>query len=585
MLTARQWLLIFLLFELSFSVFGQTGNFEWVRAIPTGSINSQPPLVTSAGIFDMETDAASNTFITGIFSKSIDFGTGVVTATGSKRPIFLAKYAPDGKLLWHREFHGLVSLDPNPLVVEYTLRLAVNEQGNIFLAGEIPGFIDSISFGNGITARKTCMPSGCSELFIARFSPDGIPEWTFPVKTNGAISLSGIETGSDESFFIAAEYINATWLSFDKDTLIGPLGQFSDSLFLAHFNADRTAEWVKFVQGETQATYSMTKGEDGNLYLNGNYSGFLDFGNDISTSSQGPSGLSGFVNFFIAKYNQEGQALYASNLNSPRFFDILSMEADASGRIFFITDADTTIYMNNEVVDEHQGNDFRNALVQLYNDSTIVLQAFVTPNDGSINLNPLLSLTVNPYGRYYAGGFYDSRINELPAPPSSCFDLNLISGIPKKSPDWQGQYGGTKCEGLDFNSYGKVMDLDASGNLYFTGTYSGGLTLDSLYLSSGVGIFIAKFKPGIVSTDPEPVKWRSKIKVYPNPAKDKIYLETEGDIQIVKARLYTLLGSILFESSVQNQSLILPKNLSSGIYLLEIDTLAGTFRQSLTVGF
>jgi surface protein len=66
--------------------------------------------------------------------------------------------------------------------------------------------------------------------------------------------------------------------------------------------------------------------------------------------------------------------------------------------------------------------------------------------------------------------------------------------------------------------------------------------------------------------------------VYPNPTSDILYIQTKGNIRLEEVQLYNLQGRVLI-SSKQNLQSIDVRDLSSGIYLLNIKTNEGNFSQ------
>ena len=82
-------------------------------------------------------DAAGNLYITGSFSGQAQFGEGAtattLTAAGNS-DIFLAKYAPDGELLWAIGVGGTGS--------DVGSDVEVDAAGNVFVTGRFSSTVD-----------------------------------------------------------------------------------------------------------------------------------------------------------------------------------------------------------------------------------------------------------------------------------------------------------------------------------------------------------------------------------------------------------------------------------------------------------
>ncbi|MDP2889575.1 MAG: T9SS type A sorting domain-containing protein, partial [Bacteroidota bacterium] len=77
--------------------------------------------------------------------------------------------------------------------------------------------------------------------------------------------------------------------------------------------------------------------------------------------------------------------------------------------------------------------------------------------------------------------------------------------------------------------------------------------------------------PGIIdSTDDLPVSGNS-VSVYPNPTKGLLYLKVENENSGVQVKIYSLSGSMIFQSAIVGNSVIdLGRlNIRSGIYMVQ----------------
>ena len=108
-------------FSAYLAKYDSAGNFLWVRQTQ-GSGND--------GASGVGVDATGNVYMTGGFSSSsISFGGITITNSGpSEHDIFVAKYDPDGNILWAKQAGGAEGFD-------YGSSIAVTETGSSYVSG------------------------------------------------------------------------------------------------------------------------------------------------------------------------------------------------------------------------------------------------------------------------------------------------------------------------------------------------------------------------------------------------------------------------------------------------------------------
>jgi len=63
--------------------------------------------------------------------------------------------------------------------------------------------------------------------------------------------------------------------------------------------------------------------------------------------------------------------------------------------------------------------------------------------------------------------------------------------------------------------------------------------------------------------------FEKQLKVYPNPVKDILYINTDLT-EAINIKIYTILGEILLEEKITNTTVINTQNFKNGIYLVEM---------------
>jgi hypothetical protein len=129
-------------------------------------------------------DGAGNIYLAGVFTSTIDVAPGpeTMTLTGAgDSDVFLAKYDPDGRVIWAWSLGGPTADEAHAV--------AVDPAGNVYLAGSFSGQVD-FEPGEGTAAVQA---GAGGDGFIARYDASGALTWVTPISFVGedeVLSLS-----------------------------------------------------------------------------------------------------------------------------------------------------------------------------------------------------------------------------------------------------------------------------------------------------------------------------------------------------------------------------------------------------------
>jgi hypothetical protein len=261
-------------FDSYVTKYSPDGIVLWAKSI--GGINAEEG-------FKVSTDVNSNVYVTGKFeSPALNFGTNTISNAGSI-DIFIAKYAPDGTILWAKSAGGSD--------IDLALSISTDAIGNVYFTGYYNS--SSITFGT-----TTLYNAGNSDLFIVKYSPDGTVLWAKSV--GGANSDFGkcLSVDSDSNIYLIGHF-NSPSISIDTSNITN-LGDYD--IFIAKYASDGTVLWAKSAGGSgSDIGNSVFADAIGNVYLTGSfYSPTITFGTTTLTNDSN-SGNTG--DMFIAKYS------------------------------------------------------------------------------------------------------------------------------------------------------------------------------------------------------------------------------------------------------------------------------------------
>ncbi|MEM6263128.1 MAG: hypothetical protein AAGI38_11515, partial [Bacteroidota bacterium] len=138
--------------EVYLSRYSAGGKRYWVKKAPGLKVKG------------LDTDPQGFIYLSGTFADTVQLENRVLIPT-QRGGGFLAKHAPDGKLLWVRTF----SVEDSPHDFGHGLRC--DEAGNVYLAG---GFESIANFGAENILRSSILGQN---FFLAKFLSDGTLRW------------------------------------------------------------------------------------------------------------------------------------------------------------------------------------------------------------------------------------------------------------------------------------------------------------------------------------------------------------------------------------------------------------------------
>ncbi len=253
------------------------GNFKWVNT-PAESSGYD-------GIYGLETDVVGNIYITGQYYSSA-FNSSLASNGGDD--IFVAKYNPDGDLLWARSAGG-VNYD-------YGSDVTVDDLGNVYVLG----FFKGTSNWSGIS--KTSSPQG--DMFIAKYDNNGNIKWVRTGNVGSNNYLYEISVDKSGNSYVSANFSDS--LEFEGSPVVSSVG--GTDIFIVKYDTDGNYSWIKTAGGSLDdGGNSVVVDNEGNLIVAGYFRDNAQFGYKNLTSH-------GTFDIFSAKYSADGNLLWVKQL-------------------------------------------------------------------------------------------------------------------------------------------------------------------------------------------------------------------------------------------------------------------------------
>lgn len=235
--------------------------------------------------YSIDVGPQGNAFIAGYFQFTSTFGTHSMTSSGGS-DVFIAKISQQGDWMWSLDAGGGSSSQANSVQVD--------SQGNVFVAGS---FSAGISFGN-----LTYSAGGTENSFIARANDLGNSaswEWALQLSSSNSNSAQDLAFDANQDLFVTGEFRGTA--SFGNSALTSSGNQ---DVYVASILANGNWAWARIAgSGSEDVGLGIEMGSEGDLYVTGSFlQNTITFGSvDVATSG----GFDSFVAKMSSDFDQD----------------------------------------------------------------------------------------------------------------------------------------------------------------------------------------------------------------------------------------------------------------------------------------
>lgn len=273
----------------------------------------------------MAVDSLSNVYVTGAIGQSVQFGTqampgGTVVPNPpyldlAKSVVFLAKYSPGGNLEWVLQDTGSSSSTGRGL--------AVDSNNNVYLTGEFTG---NAAFGSLSLANATQN----SDIFVAKFSPAGNPEWLYQAGGVQSDAAYGIAIDSGNNAYLTGSTSGVVnFGGITANTGVNVYGGARSSAYVAKYSSAGVAQWLRIPSGSGSSTGYAIAERNGIIWIGGGYSGSVVLGGTTITNINAYQ-----QNGFVASYTATGDVETVATLPGADGIWVNTMTFDAQNNLY-----------------------------------------------------------------------------------------------------------------------------------------------------------------------------------------------------------------------------------------------------------
>ncbi|NGZ89105.1 T9SS type A sorting domain-containing protein [Psychroflexus maritimus] len=577
----------FLLFLVSsFSTTAQDKDWQWAKR-GGGNISLTSGSVTNTTgrerVKEVAVDSENNYyFLAEVGSSNVDYDGESVTTYGDNlgyKNIFVFSTNCEGELRWKKSIGGGFN--------DFANSIKIDENDNIYVAGKTINTATHtpVHFDND-TIKASAMSSGIFDeskkgAFIIKYNQEGDFQWLVEPE-------AGYENAAGTSLRLYVEPNgNLHYLMFfrqgthldgqvvvdsDNDPQTAILRYDTDGNLLSHilldmFHAEIGGYDYQFVYDSNLSRYYIadTKRNSSDVIsING-------FGLDSGTQK----------GFYLAALEEDGEVIWYHESSISNSWTLGDIQLDTNGDIYF------TGLANSGTVntDSFAGFDF------IFGGSTDNRVPFLLKlnSDGELiwgtnadlsNRYPGRSIALAGDDVYVGLGMYYNEWDDLiidgiqaggQVPDPTILRFNASSGSLQeviRMPD--------NVSGQD-----EIMSiaLDLSGNIVMGGHFSSTLlsshSLPTLFKNGGDSdFFIAKYGTDdctFSTADFTPTP--TSIKMYPNPANNQVFFES--DLALEQVKVFNITGKQVLQANLSQNNNIQVNDLAKGIYLVQIQTQNG----------
>ena len=237
----------------------------WIRKYtPAGAVAWTRQFGTTAGdhAHGVATDADGSVVVVG-------YTYGVIgNASVGFADAFVRKYDAEGDIQWTRQF-GSDQIDR-------VSGVAIDEQGNVFVAGDTLGALVGSS-------------NGSQDTWVRKYDPTGAVEWTRQFGTDALDDLSDVATDTDGNVLLIGTTAGA---------LAGPSAGSTD-VWLRKYNADGDIVWTRqFGTADDDVGSGTAADAEGNVIAIGGTEGTI------------ATGSAGSADAWVRKYDPAGSVIW-----------------------------------------------------------------------------------------------------------------------------------------------------------------------------------------------------------------------------------------------------------------------------------
>jgi gliding motility-associated-like protein len=407
-------------------------------------------------------DKQNNTYITGIFSGSVDFdpsptGVKMLSSVNGSVDIYVAKYDTNGALIWAVAIGGAGTEQPDGIDLD--------ANGNVSIAGLYDSPVLDANPGAG-TFNLT--NQGGNDMFLINLDVNGNFLWAKSVGGSGTDYANKVAIDNQGDKIIGGQFQSTVTLGATNLTANGTFGGL-----VAKYDPTGNLLWA-FSLGQTgdNGIRGVTADSNSDIVVSGAFSGTVNF-NPLGA----PYNLTATGNeSFVAKYNAAGQLLWVQPINGAVSGYSINICVDSNNNIYAVAPFSFTLTFNgNNTLTAKGAQDV--SLSKFSSNGTFQWAEDIGGAGANATNN---GITVSNDNNIYISGYFTGSVDFDPSAAVSLItyhgqrDLFLVKYDTNGAYQWAIGAGNSTCN----NTLGRSIGVDSNNDVLLGGSFCSTVNFD-----------------------------------------------------------------------------------------------------------
>ena len=464
-------LLFTLLLMVNIVLIAQTPDWQWATKAG-GSYDDYG--------FGITIDNAGNTYVTGRFCGTANFGSYSITSNGDS-DIFVAKMDANGNWQWAIQAGGSD--------YDAGIGITIDDLGSAYVTGV---FQETSSFG-----LYSITSNGINDIFVAKMDANG--NWQWAIQAGGSDYDAGIGITIDD---LGSAYVTGYFCETATFGSYSLTSNGNQDIFVAKMDANGNWQWATKAGGSNyDGGDEITIADLGNIYVTGSFRETATFGSYSLTSN-------GEYDVFVAKMDADGNWQWATKAGGSDMDYGSAITIDDAGNTYVTGLFQETSSFGSYSITSNGEYDIFVAKMDASGNWQWATKA------GGSDLDYGSAITIDDAENTYVTGVFQETSSFGSYSITSNGDSDIFVAKMDASGNWQ---WATKAGGSSYD-HGYGITIDDAENTYVTGIFEETSTFGSYSLTSNgeLDIFVAKLNNN-TSVENKIIPVSNSLANYPNP--------------------------------------------------------------------
>jgi hypothetical protein len=253
---------------------------------------------------DLAVDSNGNIFVTGRFTRNVDFdpgpGTAILDNFGSPPDVFILKLNSDGEYQWAEKL-GVGNPDSGTAI-------ELDPNGDVIVSGLFTGMVD-FDPGPGTTEF---FGTGLGDVFFTKYSSEGAFMWATATEGDGFTTCQDLAIDTDGNIYGTGWFTNEVTFKSPNGANVNLTSLGAEDSFVSKISPNGQLEWVRQLGGQSlDWSYSIAVDILGDVYTTGFFYDTADFDPGAGTANLTSESIE---DIFLSKLTTDGDFVWAKRM-------------------------------------------------------------------------------------------------------------------------------------------------------------------------------------------------------------------------------------------------------------------------------